>query len=132
MTSGSNTVTALGTPSASIKGVSQFGLNLRANTTAAATCWPTSCGFAGVYDSKDVTTVSNGTNLRAEPKTGYDTADTFTFNNGAVVADSSDSSVTPLPTDAQIYTASYIVNVPGSQPAGTYTATMTYICTPTF
>lgn len=32
----------------------------------------------------------------------------------------------------QIFTVSYIVNVPGSQPAGNYTTTLTYICTPTF
>lgn len=127
LTSGSNTITGLGTPSASIKGISQFGLNLRANTSAAASSFP----GTGVYASADITAASNGTNLRGEPKTGYDTADTFTFNNGGTVADSGQGG-SPTGTDAQIYTSSYIVNVPGSQPAGTYTSTLTYICTPTF
>lgn len=36
------------------------------------------------------------------------------------------------PTDTQRYTTTYIANVSGNQPAGTYTTTLTYICTPTF
>ncbi len=135
MTSGSNTILALGTPSASLKGISQFGMNLRANTTAAAACWPAACGPTGdelKYTPADIATASNGTNLRAEAKTGYDTADTFTYVDGAVVADSSESNASPVATDSQIYTVSYMINVPGSQPAGTYTTTLTYIATATF
>ena len=37
-----------------------------------------------------------------------------------------------VPHEAQVYTASYIVNVAGNTYAGTYTTTLTYICTPTF
>jgi hypothetical protein len=129
LTSGSNTITALGSPTASLKGVSQFGLNLRANTAAAAISFP---GTVSPFISADVAVASNGTNFRAQPKTGYDTADTFTFNTGATVADSGQGGASPVATDAQIFTASYIVNVPGSQAAGTYTTTLTYICTPTF
>jgi hypothetical protein len=132
LTSGSNTITALGTPTASLKGVSQFGMNLMANTSSAAISFP---GTVSPYISSDVVVPSNGTNFRGEPQTGYNTADTFTFNNNAVVADSGYTAGGPGPavaTDAQIFTASYIVNVPGSQAAGTYTTTLTYICTPTF
>lgn len=133
MTSGSNTINAITVPSASNKGQGQFGLNLRANTSAAAACWPGSCSATPLlYTPADVATASNGTNLRGQPKAGYDTADTFTFNDNAVVADSGQGGGSPVASDAQIFTVSYIVNVPGSQPAGTYTATMTYICTPTF
>jgi hypothetical protein len=77
----------------------------------------------------DIDEASNGTNLNGEALTNFNTASSFAFNAGApnTVADSNAGA-----TDSQIYTASYIVNVPGSQPAGTYVSTLTYICTPTF
>jgi hypothetical protein len=37
-----------------------------------------------------------------------------------------------LPTNANTFTSSYIVNIGGAQAAGVYTATMTYICTASF
>ncbi len=122
LTSGSNTVTAMGTSAASVKGLSQFGMNLKANTVTAAS------GFPGT--SAEIAPASNGTNYRAQSLAGYDTVDFFKFTTGDSVADSAYTAAGG--TDAQIYTASYIVNVPGSQPAGTYTTTLTYICTPTF
>jgi hypothetical protein len=118
LTSGSNTITAMGTTNTSIHGVSQFGVNLRANTTPSITT------------SADVAPIVNGTNYNGTPTTtagaSYGTANSYTYNSGDSVATS------PGGTDAQIFTASYIVDVPGSQPAGTYTTTLTYICTPTF
>jgi hypothetical protein len=120
LTSGSNTVTAMGAPTTSAHGVSQFGLNLKLNTTATST----------IPVGAEITPSSNGTNLRGEALAGYNTVDTFKFINGDNVADSGDGGLGG--TDAQIYTTSYIVNVPGSQPAGTYTTTLTYVCTPTF
>jgi hypothetical protein len=129
LTSGSNTIAGITTPSASTKGIAQFGLNLRANTAAAAP------GFPGTapLDSADITTASNGTNLNGRPTADYAVADTFKFVTGDIVADSNFGATgNPDPTDAQIYTVSYIANVPGSQPAGTYVTTLTYICTATF
>ena len=129
LTSGSNTIAGLATPQASIKGQPQFGLNLRANTAGAAP------GFPGVspLDSRDIDSASTGTTLNGRVMTDYATADTFKFASGDIVADSNyNGTGTADPTDAQIYTVSYIANVPGSQPAGTYTSTLTYICTPTF
>jgi hypothetical protein len=117
LTSGSNTIAPLNTTDTSKYGVSQFGLNLVVNATPAI-------GTA-------IAPASNAANYRARPQTGYGTADSFTYNTGGTVADSGDGG-TLGGTDAQIYTASYIVNVPGSQPAGTYTSTLTYICTATF
>lgn len=123
MTSGSNTISALSAASASLKGQGQFGLNLRQNSVAA------SIPAIGA----DITPASNTTDFRGNPQTGYDTADTFKFTSGDNVARSDNSTPgTPAATNAQLYTVSYIVNVPGSQPAGTYTTTLTYICTPTF
>jgi hypothetical protein len=104
-------------------GTSQFGLNLVLNDGTAY------AGAPNIPTSANIDATSNGTNLNGEPLTGFDTAGTFTFDDTAAnsVADS-----TSKATDSQIYTASYIVNVPGSQAAGTYTTTLTYICTPTF
>jgi hypothetical protein len=132
LTSGSNTIAALALPTASVKGTAQFGVNLRANTVAAASSFP---GTISPFISADIAAASNPTNLRGEPLTGYNTADTFTFVSGNTVADSGYTAGgpgSPVASDAQIFTASYIVNVPGSQAAGTYTTTLTYICTPTF
>ena len=120
LTSGSNTVTAMATPAAGIRGVSQFGINLKANTTT------TSNPAVGT----EVAPVANGTNYRGQAAASYNAVDNFTFISGNTVANSANGGAGG--TDAQIFTASYIVNVPGSQPAGTYTSTLTYICTPTF
>lgn len=120
LTSGSNTISALAAAGPGIRGASQFGLNLKANTTL------TSTPAVGA----EVTASPNGTNFRGQAATDYNTVDNFKFVSGDVVANSYFN--TPGGSDAQIFTASYIVNVPGSQPAGTYTTTLTYICTPTY
>ncbi len=118
-TNGSNQVSPITSATTSQVGTSQFGLNLEVNTTPAV-------GTA-------VTPASDGVNYFAYPETGYNTANNFQFNSGNTVANSGYSTGTPTkPTDAQIYTVSYIVNVPGDLPPGTYTSTLTYICTPTF
>ena len=120
LTSGSNTVSGMTTAAAITRGTSQFGLNLKLNTVATST----------VAAGAEVAVASNGTNYRGQAVTGYNTADTFRFVSGNPVADSANGG--PGGSDAQIFTVSYVVNVPGSQPAGTYTTTLTYICTPTF
>ncbi len=122
LTSGSNTISGMSAAANSLKGNSQFGLNLRANTVAAAATFP--------LTSAEVAPAPNGTNYRGEPATGYGTPDSFKFATGDVVADSYNGA--PGGTDAQIFTVSYIANVPGSQPAGNYSTTLTYICTPTY
>lgn len=122
LTSGTNTIPAIGgTAATSNIGTGQFGMNLVANTT------PT-VGTA-------ITPTSNTTNLRANPTTNFGTADSFAFDASSANTIANSDNNTPgsaAPTDSQIYTASYIVNVSGSQVAGTYTTTLTYICTPTF
>jgi hypothetical protein len=120
LTSGSSTVTAMGTSTTGIRGTSQFGLNLKANTTA------TSTPAVGT----EVAPSANGTNYRGQAITGYNTIDNFKFTTADSVANSANGGAGG--TDAQIFTVAYVVNVPGSQPAGTYTTTLTYICTPTF
>jgi hypothetical protein len=128
LTSGSNTISPIGATAAGIRGVSQFGLNLKANTTA------TSATPVGA----EVAVASNGTNYRGQATDDYKVIDNFKFVSGNSVANSAsngndlDAIDTPGGSDAQIFTVAYMVNVPGSQPAGTYTTTLTYICTPTF
>lgn len=118
LTSGGNTVTAMTTAGVSNHGNSQFGLNLTTNTIDTV---PT-----GIV----LTPTSNTTNYRGQPLTDYGTSDTFKFLSGDPVANSGNAVLGG--TDAQIYTVTYIANVPGSLPAGNYSTTLTYICTPTY
>jgi hypothetical protein len=120
LTSGSNTITAMGASTTGVRGTSQFGLNLKANTTS------TSTPAIGT----EVAPASNTTNYRGQSLAGYNTVDNFKYVTSNSVANSGNAVLGG--SDAQIFTVSYIVNVPGSQPAGTYTTTLTYICTPTF
>jgi hypothetical protein len=110
----------MGSATTGVHGVSQFGMNLKANTTATST----------IAIGTEVAAASNTTTLRGQSLAGYNTVDTFKFVTGDSVANSGNAVLGP--TNAQIYTVSYIVNVPGSQPAGTYTTTLTYVCTPTY
>lgn len=119
LTSGGNTIAGMSS-GPSTHGVSQFGLNLKANTVDT------------VAVGTEIAPASNGTNYRgqAKPSIGYETVDNFKFNSGDVIADSGNAVLGG--TDAQIYTVTYIANVPGSLPAGNYSTTLTYICTPTY
>lgn len=114
--SGANNIAAMAAAAASTKGTAQFGMNLKANTT------PTI--------GTEISPVSDGTNLKGRATTGYDTVNSYKFTSGQTVADSAQGGAGP--TNGQTYTVSYIVNVPGNQLPGTYTTTLTYICTPTF
>lgn len=125
LSSGSNTIPAMApnladTPVVPTRGTSQFGMNLRANTTAIST----------VAVGADVSAAPNGTDLRGQPAANYNVADSFKYVSGDTVARSDNGGAGP--TNAQLFTASYIVNVAGNQLAGTYTTTLTYVCTPTF
>jgi hypothetical protein len=120
LTSGANTVTGMPATGLGTHGISQFGLNLKANTVLTST----------LAVGTEVAPAANGTNYKGQSAPSYNTVDNFKFVTGDTVANSANGGAGG--TDAQIFTASYIVNVPGSQPAGTYTTTLTYICTPTF
>lgn len=120
LTNGSYTIPAMTTTATRTRGKSEFGMNLKLNTTATST----------VAVGAEVDAAPDGTDLRGQAKAGYNTVDNFRFVSGEVVA-ASDFNVAG-PTNAQIYTVSYIADVAGNQVAGTYVATLTYICTPTF
>lgn len=114
-----------GTPTDSIHGVAQFGLNLVANT-------PRGGPFVDDVDAvgADVDDPPNGTNLKGQAFTNYNANQQWAFQSGDPVAKSDNGGAGP--SDIQKFTVSYMVNVPGSQPAGTYTTTLTYICTAYF
>ena len=120
LTSGSYTIAPMSSSALGTRQVSQFGMNLVANTTT------TSTPAVGA----NVNPAANGTDIKGQATAGYNTTDFFKFNSSDSVANSQNGGNGP--TNSQIYTISYIVNVSGGQLAGTYTTTLTYICTPTF
>lgn len=147
LTSGGNTINAMATAAQSQLGVSQFGMNLVLNDgTAFGNTAPNIAAYDNDRDasaitadvgSADIDRASDAVDFKgqATPVGDYGTAGLFTFNSGDVVANSAYDGTTNTtlgPTQGQIYTVSYIANVPGNQPAGGYSTTLLYICTPTF
>jgi len=107
MTSSNHIIDALSVPTASSVGTSQFGVNLRANTSPAI--------------GQDEQGIGIGT---ISPD--YDTPDLFKYGKDDVLA----SAVTG--SNYNKYTVSYVVNVPPDLPAGVYNTTVTYIATASF
>jgi hypothetical protein len=107
LTSGNNVITALTTPSGSVPGIQQFGLNLRQNTIPPV--------------GEDAAGAGVGT-----PTANYGLANQYMFVPGDMIATSI------LPTDYTRMTASYIANIPKSQAAGIYSSTMTYVAVAQF
>lgn len=113
LTSGSNTIPAYNTLTASpATGTSGFGMNLVVNTAPAVT------GSANV-------TTGTAPSIGA-PTANYGTSNSFKFTSLDTIASATG------PTNTNTFTASYIANLGGAQAAGTYTTTLTYICTATF
>ena len=107
MTSGSNLIPALATNGASSSGTSQYGLNLRQNSSPTIGQNPSGTGTSTVA-------------------TGYDIANSFRFVSGETISSS------PLPTEFNRFTVTYLVNVSQAQQPGIYAATMTYVATASF
>lgn len=110
LTSGSDTITALSTQTASTQGSSQFGINLVANTTP-------SVG----------SNVSHGSgNSHGAAATNYATTNQFRYVSGDTVASSTQAS------DTDTYTVSYIANISPVTHPGSYSTILQYVCSPTF
>lgn len=107
LTSGNNIITSLVNPSSSAPGTSQFGINLRGNTSPSIGNEP----------------IGSGTLL---PFSDYGIQNKFKYISNDVIAKSAFSS------DYNILTVSYIANVDDNQPAGIYTTTITYLAISTF
>lgn len=115
---GSTPIPNITTAKAPSIGVSEFGMNLVRNQIATTPV------------GEEITPISDAGDFRAQSLTGYNTTDTYKYVSGDAIANSGNSVLGP--TNAQRYTATYMVNVAGNQLAGTYSTTLTYICTPTF
>jgi hypothetical protein len=106
LTSGNNTISSLSTGSISIPGTPQFGLNLRANSSPLI--------------GSEKTGVGTGV-----PNVDFDTPNNYIFKNGNIAS-------SPLSTEFNLFTVSYIANVSPTQPPGVYISTLTYITTVSF
>jgi len=102
MTSGNNIIPALALPTASLPGTGQFGINLRANLIPVVGQDPVGLG-TGV------------------PSANYGIPNRFLYNDGDNLSSS------PLPSNYNRMTVSYLVNVPKGQSPGIYSTTITYI-----
>ncbi|MDX2776457.1 hypothetical protein PV379_03765 [Streptomyces caniscabiei] len=107
LTSGSNTITALASPTASTQGSEQFGINLAANTTPAVGQAPDGAGSATATAD-------------------YATSNSFKFVSGNTIAS------TATADNFRRFTVSYMANVGNTTEPGTYQTTLTYVCTATF
>lgn len=107
LTSGNNVISPLSTGDISRPGVAQFGYNLRANSSPSGGSNPTGPGVS-------------------TPQSSYNIPNVYRFvNNETIVSHTG-------PEDVRTFTASYIVNVPSSQPSGIYVSTITYVCLANF
>ena len=107
MTSGNNTIPALGSTLSSSIGTSQFGVNLRSNSSPSVGASRT--GVGTIYATSD-----------------YDSQNQFKFANGDLIARST------LSTDFNTFTVSYIVNVSEDQAPGVYATTLLYTAMASF
>ena len=103
LTAGNDTIRALLVASLSKAGVSQFGFNLRANTSPGVGQDPVGPGVAIISSE-------------------YNTANYFKFSTGDTIVHSLGV------VDAEKFTSSYIVNIGQDTLPGFYTTTITYIC----
>jgi hypothetical protein len=124
--SGAVSIPAKAAASVSVPGTSAWGMNIAADTAAAAV----TAGSAAIAPVADST-------HKGEAATGYNTGGAvgvaqYKFVSGDTVADSNTGGSGPYPTDGQVFTVTYEVDVSGLQTAGTYSTTLTYVCTATF
>lgn len=103
LTSGSNTITAIGaTAAASSPGTEQFGINLVANTAPSVGAGP------------------SGTSPIGSVVDPYGTTNTFAYVSGSTVASSTQD------INETVFTVSYIANISSATEIGGYSTTLTY------
>lgn len=107
LTSGSHVIPALAVQTAPSTGVSQFGINLRSNSNPAIGADRTGPGTASVSGS-------------------YNTANLYKYNSGDTLVSS------PVSSDNNKFTVSYITDVSSAQEPGFYTTTLSFICLANF
>lgn len=102
LASGTNVLPGLNTPTLSLPGTSQFGINLRANSNPQSGEDPVGPGSGMPYGD-------------------YNIPDRFVFRSGDVVATKNNVE------DYRKYTVTYLVNISSQQPVGVYAGTYTYV-----
>jgi hypothetical protein len=107
MTSGNNEIPVITPGGMSVAGISQFGINLRANTNPSTGQNPTGPG-SGV------------------PTVDYNQPNHYRYVSGDTIASSANAD------DYRRYTVSYVINVGANQPPGVYASTFTYVCLANF
>lgn len=107
LTSGNNTIANLSSRQTSLKGISQYGMNLRANSSPTVGAEPSGPGAGS-------------------PSAEYSVANQYKFVPGDTIATHNYTS------DYRKFTASHVVNVAAGQAPGRYAATITYICLATY
>ncbi|HSX48494.1 MAG TPA: hypothetical protein VLF41_03280 [Candidatus Nanoarchaeia archaeon] len=107
---GSYTLAALASNTASSPGSEQFGINLKANT-----------GFGADPSQVPGSSWSFGT-----ASTNYDTANSFRYVSGEQIANA------PKSSGETDFTISFIVNVKGTTPGGSYSSGQQLICVGTY
>jgi len=101
MVSGNNEIPQLTTPTNSAPGISQFGINLRANSDPQSGEDPSGAGVGF-------------------PTTDYNQPNRFVYRNGDIIASRADVE------DFRKFTITYLVNISRAQPPGVYTSTFVY------
>jgi hypothetical protein len=107
MASGNNTLPALSSPTVSAPGISQFGVNMRANTIPVTGQDPSGAGIS-------------------TPSANYNQPNRYMFHSGDVLASSTNVE------DFRKFTITYLVNISTSQPPGVYASSFTYVGTGNF
>lgn len=107
MTAGNEIIPALSGGGSSNPGTSQFGINLRGNSAPNGGSDKTGTGTGFVV-------------------TGYDTPNIFRYNDGERVASSS------LPTEFNVFTVTYMVNISKAQRPGIYASSYTFTAVANF
>jgi hypothetical protein len=105
--SGINSIPAVQPSAPAIPGISQFGINLRANSKPVI--------------GANVTGPGHG-----DPTFNYDQSNIYYYKDGDTIATAT------APEDLRKYTVSYIVDVNSSQPVGIYASTYTYVALANF
>lgn len=106
MTSGNNVIPGLDPPGTTQSGTSQFGMNLRANSNPSVGADPAGVGTGSIAS-------------------GFNIPNQFFFRNQVITS-------SPLSSDFNAFTVSYLVNISGAQQPGVYSTTLTYIATAAF
>jgi hypothetical protein len=106
-------------------GTEGFGMNVVANSC------PTASSFSGTGNCSgglgaDPSQNPDSTFSFGNTASGYDTPDSYKYQNGDIIAQS------PKSTSFTNYTISYLFNISGVTPAGTYTMNQSLVATSTF